>query len=695
MNYYCTENLELLLKHVIPHMYLLKNNNLYATIDNYNILKNIFGETYKIFKLNDNIDNNNKIMTNVNNLFNMDNIIKYKEQKCCAINNIIQNNIPHKFCIIDKYSLDYNVCVNIARFLSLGLGLGLDPEMHIYTISSSNHKILLDNDMKKINKTDNIIEYVDYFKNCSFFVTQCNNLKTLAMHSGCTNIIFIDDSDVSKNNYTKDNNNNNNIFSTNILVTTSNINYNVFSKFLNKDEDNINKIKLFFLPESEKSILFDECKKLTFDYNIKLTKDSLSEQWKIINECASLNTGTLYVIFNTNVLFCDDFESELIDSLNYLVDPDFDICYLYSESENKVDNKNRIAEQNSNIFKNSVYIITNKYAKYIVDNYNVNSFIEKFKIKTSDNDVKKYQLFMNNIRFYNKGLLMNGIGDFIITDYHYDLSLYKTLYLITDRTKETSEIISLLEYRNDYFIQHDTQKEYKLFNFMNMQNLLSSNKISNELREDVRYCVDFSAFKVFPDLIAIKDPNLYNLKMNVRKCKCHSYKSGSLLIDQNKKLSDISKFKLPNKYIVISPGSTNTGYNCHLCKIHHKVSCPKTGNQRNYIDLDWQNTISLLRNNFNCKGIIVGGRIEIPEYIKKMDLFVNLVGKTTINEALEIVKKSHGYIGVDTYNACLSSKLYKNNIIKSTHLGLDWMPHYYHNTLGNVIKMHYNIPIRI
>ena len=46
----------------------------------------------------------------------------------------------------------------------------------------------------------------------------------------------------------------------------------------------------------------------------------------------------------------------------------------------------------------------------------------------------------------------------------------------------------------------------------------------------------------------------------------------------------------------------------------------------------------------------------------------------------------------NNYRNFYDFKLYKNNIVKSTHLKLDWMPHYYHNNLNYNLQLYYNIP---
>ena len=119
------------------------------------------------------------------------------------------------------------------------------------------------------------------------------------------------------------------------------------------------------------------------------------------------------------------------------------------------------------------------------------------------------------------------------------------------------------------------------------------------------------------------------------------------------KLCEINKFKLPNKYISIS------GWTYPLTK------------KRLFKIEDWHKTIKILKSN-NVKGVILNNQnwyldnLWFKEIIKE-DCFINLTGKTSYFEAIEIVKNSKGFIGIDSSLSIIATQslLEKSIIIKS------------------------------
>jgi hypothetical protein len=93
--------------------------------------------------------------------------------------------------------------------------------------------------------------------------------------------------------------------------------------------------------------------------------------------------------------------------------------------------------------------------------------------------------------------------------------------------------------------------------------------------------------------------------------------------------------------------------------IYIQHSTPKNGPgcQRFITDLEWAPIIARLEDR-GCYGLVVnsqGGRSTIPEHPRLIDW----TGRTTFPQAIEILKRARGYIGVDSCLAILAAQLFK------------------------------------
>jgi len=115
------------------------------------------------------------------------------------------------------------------------------------------------------------------------------------------------------------------------------------------------------------------------------------------------------------------------------------------------------------------------------------------------------------------------------------------------------------------------------------------------------------------------------------------------------KLCEINKFKLPNKYISISAWS-----------YYYKKN--KVFNIE-----DWRETIKILKLN-NIKGVILNDQkwyldnLWFKEILKE-DCFINLTGETNYFEAIEIVKNSKGFIGIDSSLSIIATQALREKLI--------------------------------
>jgi ADP-heptose:LPS heptosyltransferase len=121
------------------------------------------------------------------------------------------------------------------------------------------------------------------------------------------------------------------------------------------------------------------------------------------------------------------------------------------------------------------------------------------------------------------------------------------------------------------------------------------------------------------------------------------------------KLCEVDKFKLPQEYISIS-GWT------------YDINC----NSKRLFDIeDWHETIKILKSN-NIKGVILNNqnwyldKLWFREILKE-DCFINLTGETNYFEAIEIVKNSKSFIGIDSSLSIIATQALqeKSIMIKS------------------------------
>ena len=124
------------------------------------------------------------------------------------------------------------------------------------------------------------------------------------------------------------------------------------------------------------------------------------------------------------------------------------------------------------------------------------------------------------------------------------------------------------------------------------------------------------------------------------------------------KLCEVDKFKLPQEYISIS-GWT------------YDIIC---NSKRLFNIEDWHETIKILKSN-NIKGVILNNQkwyldnLWFQEILKE-DCFINLIGETNYFEAIEIVKNSKGFIGIDSSLSIIATQaLQEKSIIIKTNNG--------------------------
>jgi ADP-heptose:LPS heptosyltransferase len=152
--------------------------------------------------------------------------------------------------------------------------------------------------------------------------------------------------------------------------------------------------------------------------------------------------------------------------------------------------------------------------------------------------------------------------------------------------------------------------------------------------------------------------------------------NGSSFVKHN--VANISKFNLPNNYIVICPYSTD-----------------KRIKDRDFTNKDWTKCLDYLKT-IGMRGVVINiGNDPIPQ----SETLINLTNKTTIVEAIEVVKCAKGYIGIDSCMSVLAAKLftYPRLLIKSVnphcyqHAKIYYAPQISFGFLVNAIDVPENI----
>jgi hypothetical protein len=137
--------------------------------------------------------------------------------------------------------------------------------------------------------------------------------------------------------------------------------------------------------------------------------------------------------------------------------------------------------------------------------------------------------------------------------------------------------------------------------------------------------------------IAVTFPQIFQKQWN--------YTGSSFLKHQ---LANIDKFGLPTTYAIICPCSTD-----------------KRLARRDFSGQDWVNVIGWLRASKRVGVVVNNGNDRIPTE----PCLINLSNKTTMPEAVEILKKASWYVGIDSCLSILAAKWFNpaNMLVKSVN----------------------------
>ena len=251
--------------------------------------------------------------------------------------------------------------------------------------------------------------------------------------------------------------------------------------------------------------------------------------------------------------------------------------------------------------------------------------------------------------FYEYIVISKAIGDFIafesfLTDKE-KINLKEIIFFVNKRnTNETrfNIIKNNIFYNKELKITLITPKP-------NTKNLSFRDERSSLIEEHVLNNLYLSNYKhkILIDYKFHNQDDQYKKIVKNQNIKNYSF--------VKQKLCEINKFKLPQEYISISAWTNGNAKTKRLFEIE-----------------DWHETIKILKSN-NIKGVILNNEkwyldnLWFKEIIKE-DCFINLTGETSYFEAIEIVKKSNGFIGIDSSLSIIATQsLQEKSIIIKTN----------------------------
>jgi hypothetical protein len=298
--------------------------------------------------------------------------------------------------------------------------------------------------------------------------------------------------------------------------------------------------------------------------------------------------------------------------------------------------------------------------------------------KYSYDNITHMSRYMKENKNKKYAFVICGVGDFICIDYFLN---FKDIHFIF--VSKSSLLLKTLLMKTEKNDKSHLQHFAVYFNF-DILNRPGFNDV-NEMFERLPYLKLLNKISQ----INVVDIKLFNhIRQNIIKCnpKIEALNKNNRFL--KKKHCNIEKFNLPKNIMLVCPYTQDNRVDCILCdKLHIETyNCKAT---RNFTTIDYYNTESILKKNKMIGVIVTDVESILPEEIK--DSFINLSGKTSIEESIEILKASHGYIGIDSFLSIVASKIFTSNdvIIKSNNKhAYNWEKVYWYpltSTLNSII----------
>ena len=240
-------------------------------------------------------------------------------------------------------------------------------------------------------------------------------------------------------------------------------------------------------------------------------------------------------------------------------------------------------------------------------------------------------------------LITGAIGDFIAVESFIpenQLKKIKKVYLATPRHKDLIYLFKLLPYWKNMHVEILWDDWSEKIPYIETKEHLGN--LLQEKPNNWNEIIDLSIFTIFNDATLPK----FRKSSFIKNTLCEI------------------KQKLPDNYIVIAPSTVTRGQN-----------------GRKDIDAtEWQN-IKMYLSQTDQQAVVLGVYEENYQVINHPRI-INLMGVTTLEESIEIIKKASGYIGIDSFLSVLACQLFEKEriIVKSLSPHLMFSKKYYYPT---------------
>lgn len=226
-----------------------------------------------------------------------------------------------------------------------------------------------------------------------------------------------------------------------------------------------------------------------------------------------------------------------------------------------------------------------------------------------------------------KIVITGGIGDAIaieslMTDAEREQieTIYYATRAVTGCKQLFTKIPSFPRLQNQITVWNDFSKHFAFYDALQMTRRIGTHgKHYLPIIKEVKEAKDFSISKIF----------------NEKRSYTYSSFIRFELANTN--------FNLPKEYVCVCPYTISD----------------QRDKKRDFNEKDWETTTKILKE-MDLPGVVINqGESYIP------DNYINLANKTTIREAIEVVKASKGYIGIDSCLSVIAAKVCDLKIIKS------------------------------
>jgi hypothetical protein len=222
-------------------------------------------------------------------------------------------------------------------------------------------------------------------------------------------------------------------------------------------------------------------------------------------------------------------------------------------------------------------------------------------------------------------LFTGGIGDIFALESYFTDKQRNSLSTILYATNKQNHIQTLFEALVDY----PNLKSHTVVwdDFQNFWCFLFKKEV-----------IDRLGGNAMQELINCEDYGIVTKFQQIKLGKLN-YNNSSFL---KASLTDVTSFNLPYSYVILAPYSTD-----------------KRNSGRDFTQQDWARAIEWIANKDMIGVVINQGNDVVPDHSR----IINLSNKTTILEAVEILKKAKAYIGIDTWLSVLAAKLFERPML--------------------------------